>query len=411
MARNLWLIATTMIVFGVLLGVAERLGQQKVDLERVTVAQGLGMGLAQAMALIPGVSRSGGTITAGLFLGLTRPAAVRFSFLLAIPAVVASGLFELPDVLTPGGPSGLQMVVATAIAFVVGYAAIAWLLRYVEHHSVYVFVWYRIALGAVLFAALGTGMDLGDLSCAGTRAPARRLAIVTTLILLRHGRSSANAAGVLAGRTPGVELDETGRSQAERVVERLAGVPLAEVVSSPALRCEQTVAPLLAERGLTASTEPGLAEVDYGSWTGRELKKLADEPLWRVVQAHPSAAVFPDGEGLAGMQARAVAAVRSHGARIAAEHGPRAVWLACSHGDVIKSILADALACHLDNFQRIVVDPCSISVVHYTETRPFVVRVNDLGGDVAGLVPPEPKAGEGSEETSDAVVGGTTGPA
>jgi probable phosphomutase (TIGR03848 family) len=220
---------------------------------------------------------------------------------------------------------------------------------------------------------------------------------VTTLILLRHGRSSANAAGVLAGRTPGVELDETGRSQAERVVERLAGVPLAEVVSSPALRCEQTVAPLLGERGLTATTEPGLAEVDYGSWTGRELKKLADEPLWRVVQAHPSAAVFPDGEGLAGMQARAVAAVRAHGARIAA--------------DVIKSILADALACHLDNFQRIVVDPCSISVVHYTETRPFVVRVNDLGGDVAGLVPPEPKPGEGSEETSDAVVGGATGPA
>jgi undecaprenyl-diphosphatase len=156
-ARNLWLIATTMIVFGVLLGVAERLGKQKVDLERVTFTQGIGMGLAQALALIPGVSRSGGTITAGLFLGLTRPAAVRLSFLLAIPAVVASGLFELPDVLTPGGPSGLQMVVATAIAFGVGYAAIAWLLRYIEHHSVYLFVWYRLALGAVLFAALGAG--------------------------------------------------------------------------------------------------------------------------------------------------------------------------------------------------------------------------------------------------------------
>ena len=111
---------------------------------------------------------------------------------------------------------------------------------------------------------------------------------------------------------------------------------------------------------------------------------------------------------MAGMQARAVAAIRRHGARIADEHGPRAVWLACSHGDVIKSILADALASHLDNFQRIVVDPCSISVVHYTQTRPFVVRVNDLGGDVADLVPPEPKAA-GAEETSDAVVGGSTG--
>jgi undecaprenyl-diphosphatase len=156
-ARNLWLIATTLVGFGILLGLAERVGRQKVDLERMTVGQGLGLGLAQAMALIPGVSRSGGTITAGLFLGLTRQAAVRFSFLLAIPAVVASGIFQLPDVLTPGGPSGAQMVVATVIAFGVGYAAIAWLLRYVEHHSVYVFVWYRIALGALLFVALGAG--------------------------------------------------------------------------------------------------------------------------------------------------------------------------------------------------------------------------------------------------------------
>jgi probable phosphomutase (TIGR03848 family) len=237
---------------------------------------------------------------------------------------------------------------------------------------------------------------------------------VTTLILLRHGRSSANAAGVLAGRTPGVELDESGRTQAARLVERLAGVPLTEVVCSPALRCEQTVAPLLADRGLTLTTEEGLAEVDYGSWTNRALTDLGKEPLWRVVQAHPSAAVFPDGEGLAGMQARAVAAIRRHDARITASHGPRSVWLACSHGDVIKSILADALASHLDNFQRIVVDPCSISVVHYTETRPFVVRVNDLGGDVAGLVPPEPKSGEdgaegNAEEASEAVVGGSTG--
>jgi probable phosphomutase (TIGR03848 family) len=187
-------------------------------------------------------------------------------------------------------------------------------------------------------------------------------------------------------------------------------VPLAEIVCSPALRCEQTVAQLLADRGQAVVTEPGLAEVDYGSWTSRALKDLAKEPLWRVVQAHPSAAVFPDGEGLAGMQARAVAAIRRHDVRIAAAHGPRAVWLACSHGDVIKSILADALASHLDNFQRIVVDPCSISVVVYTETRPFVVRVNDLGGDVAGLVPPEPEPGEeNAQQSSEAVVGGSAG--
>ncbi|GAA1291646.1 histidine phosphatase family protein [Pseudonocardia aurantiaca] len=233
---------------------------------------------------------------------------------------------------------------------------------------------------------------------------------MTTLILLRHGRSSANVSGVLAGRSPGVELDDTGRAQAEKLVGRLDGVPVSGIVCSPMLRCEQTVAPLAAAHELTPVSEPELAEVDYGSWTGSELKNLVKEPLWKVVQAHPSAAVFPDGEGLAGMQARAVAAVRRHGARIAAEHGPSAVWIACTHGDVIKAVLADALATHLDNFQRIVVDPGSISVVHYTETRPFVARVNDLGGDVAGLIPPKPKRRrKAAPRSSDAVVGGDTG--
>lgn len=156
-ARNLWLIATTLVVFGLLLGLAERLGRQRTELRQLTPVDGVVLGFAQALALVPGVSRSGGTITAGLFLGLTRPAAVRYSFLLAIPAVVAAGLFTLPDIVEGGGPSPVQMLVATVIAFVVGYAVIAWLLRYVERHSVYVFVWYRVALGAVLFLALGAG--------------------------------------------------------------------------------------------------------------------------------------------------------------------------------------------------------------------------------------------------------------
>ena len=231
-----------------------------------------------------------------------------------------------------------------------------------------------------------------------------------TLILLRHGKSTANGAGVLAGRAEGVQLDETGVAEADNLVQRLAGVPIAEIVRSPMLRCEQTVAPLAADRGLTPLVEPDLSEVDYGSWTGSALKTLAKEALWRVVQAHPSAAVFPGGEGLAGMQARSVAAVRRHDARIAAEHGPHAVWLACSHGDVIKAVLADALATHLDNFQRIMVDTCSISVVIYTETRPFVARVNDRGGDVAGLIPPRPRRRRRPKApSSDAVVGGATG--
>ncbi|MEJ3655855.1 undecaprenyl-diphosphate phosphatase [Actinomycetes bacterium KLBMP 9759] len=156
-ARNLWLIACTLIGFGLLLGLAEKVGEQRIELRRMKVADGIILGLAQAMALIPGVSRSGGTITAGLFLGFTRTAAVRYSFLLAIPAVVASGIFQIPDVFAGDGPSGIQMAVATVIAFAVGYASIAWLLRYVEKHSVYVFVWYRVALGIVLLVALSLG--------------------------------------------------------------------------------------------------------------------------------------------------------------------------------------------------------------------------------------------------------------
>ncbi|HEX7308788.1 histidine phosphatase family protein [Lentzea sp.] len=229
---------------------------------------------------------------------------------------------------------------------------------------------------------------------------------MATVILLRHARSTANGSGVLAGRSPGVGLDERGRKQAEALVGRLTDVPLAAVVSSPLQRCEETLAPLLADRSLQAVSEPDVSEVDYGAWTGKALKDLLDEPLWAVVQQHPSAAVFPDGEGLAHVQARAVAALRAHDARISEEHGPGAVWVLCSHGDVIKSILADALGVHLDGFQRIVVDPCSISVVQYTQTRPFVLRVNDNGGDLAGVVP---KAAPQEEPSSDATVGGATG--
>ncbi|MCW2569133.1 MAG: Phosphoglycerate mutase [Mycobacterium sp.] len=237
---------------------------------------------------------------------------------------------------------------------------------------------------------------------------------MTTLLLLRHGRTTANASGVLAGWTPGVALDEVGRGQAESVATRLAQVPLAAVVSSPLDRCQETATALLAagRDGLKLETDDRIGECRYGDWTGRPLKDLAKEPLWKVVQQHPSAAVFPgpEGEGLAQTQARAVTAIREWDARVAAEHGPDAVWVACSHGDVIKAVLADALGMHLDLFQRIVVDPCSVSVVRYTETRPFVVRVNDVGGDVASLIPPTKKKGRRRRAAdSDAVVGGGAG--
>ncbi len=228
---------------------------------------------------------------------------------------------------------------------------------------------------------------------------------MTTVILLRHGRTTANAGGVLAGWTPGVRLDDSGRAQAQAVAARLAPVPLAAVVSSPLERCLETAGEVVAGRALELQTDDRLGEARYGDWTGRAIKDLAKQPLWKVVQQHPSAAVFPgpEGEGLAQTQARAVAAVREWNAKL----GPEAVWLACSHGDVIKAILADALGLHLDQFQRILVDPASVSVVAYTETRPFVVRMNDTGGDLSALAPP--KRRRRRKPSSDAVVGGGAG--
>jgi probable phosphomutase (TIGR03848 family) len=230
---------------------------------------------------------------------------------------------------------------------------------------------------------------------------------VGTVILLRHGQSTANTAGVLAGRTSGVALDEHGRAQAQALVERLAQLPLAAVVSSPLQRCRETVAPLAQAGAFEVTVDDRFVEVDYGEWTGRELRKLAKEPLWKVVQAHPSAAVFPGGEGLAALQARAVAAVREWDAKLAVEHGPQVLWLVCTHGDIIKAVLADALGMHLDGFQRIVANPCSVSAVSYTETRPFVRRLNDCCDDLRSLVPP--KRRRRRRPTSDATPGGSTG--
>lgn len=225
-----------------------------------------------------------------------------------------------------------------------------------------------------------------------------------TVILLRHGRSAANTAGVLAGRTEGVDLDDKGREQAAELVGRLDGLSVAALVCSPLLRCRQTVVPLAGALGLEPSVDERFAEVDYGEWTGRKLTDLMGEPLWQVVQAHPAAAVFPGGEGLAGVQARAVAAVREHDRRLAEQHGGDALWLACTHGDVIKAVVADALGTHLDSFQRVTVDPASISVIRYTTLRPFVVHVNHTGGRLAAMLS-KPPAGPGAD--TDAAVGGS----
>ncbi len=235
---------------------------------------------------------------------------------------------------------------------------------------------------------------------------------MTTILLIRHGLTALTGP-VLTGWTPGVHLDERGRAQATSLGERIRGVPLAAVVTSPLERCRETADALLAGRSPAPAlhVDERLGEVHYGSWTGRELKELRKEPLWRVVQGHPSAAIFPNGEGLAAMAARATEAVRDWNARL----GPDATYAVVSHADVIKALIADALGLHLDGFQRIVVDPASLTVVRYAELRPFVIRVNDTGGGLEALVPQPPARrrrgprAHGPDPTSDAPVGGGAG--
>lgn len=226
---------------------------------------------------------------------------------------------------------------------------------------------------------------------------------MATVILVRHGRTTANTQGILAGRMAGVKLDAVGREQARRTAERLAVVPLVGLVSSPLERCRQTSRALLERQdpAVALRLDPALTECGYGQWQGRSLAELAREPLWSVVQGQPSAVTFPGGESLAAMQARAVDAVRRHDAAFEAEHGPGAVWAAVSHGDVIKSVLADALGMHLDLFQRLQVGPASVSIVRYGRTRPDVVATNTDFGDLAWL--------RSSGPVGDAAVGGGAG--
>lgn len=223
-----------------------------------------------------------------------------------------------------------------------------------------------------------------------------------TVILLRHGRSTSNTAHTLAGRSEGVDLDDKGREQAESVVGRIGELPVRAIVRSPLLRCERTVAPLAAALKLEPVVDERLVEVDYGSWTGCKIGDLVKEPLWAVVQQQPSAAVFPDGEGLAQVQARAVEAVRERDRLLAEEHDGDVLWVACTHGDVIKAIVADALGTHLDTFQRITADPASMSVIRYTAVRPFVLHVNHTGPALTAALSAKP------EPSGDAVVGGST---
>jgi probable phosphomutase (TIGR03848 family) len=206
---------------------------------------------------------------------------------------------------------------------------------------------------------------------------------MTTVLLIRHGLTALTGP-VLTGWTPGVPLDERGRAQAAALGDRLRPVPLDALVHSPLERCVETADALLAGRDPVPprAVDERLGEVHYGEWTGREFKGLVRDPLWRVIQAHPSAVTFPGGESLRAMADRAVAAIRDWNARL----GPDATYAVVSHADVIKAIIADALGLHLDGYQRIAVSPASLSAIRYDALRPTVLRVNDVGGDPVDLL-------------------------
>jgi probable phosphomutase (TIGR03848 family) len=201
------------------------------------------------------------------------------------------------------------------------------------------------------------------------------------LLLLRHAVTEHTGAR-LSGWTPGLHLSEDGRGQAKALAERLGPVPIDALYASPLERCQETAGVVADARGLKVETLDEVGEVRYGDWTGRELKELARQPLWKVVQATPSAARFPDGESIFEMQARAVLAVE----RLREAHQGQTVAV-CSHADVIKAVACHYLGNHLDLFQRLVVSPASVTAFAFGPV-PYLVRLNDTGGN-GDLAPPK----------------------
>jgi probable phosphomutase (TIGR03848 family) len=231
---------------------------------------------------------------------------------------------------------------------------------------------------------------------------------VTLVLLIRHAHSVANGSGILAGRTQGIGLSPSGKKQARELARRLGSIPIKSFRSSPLERCGETISPWLKKLTetnprLVVLMDDDLSEVDYGDWTGRKLRTLSKESLWKKVQEEPSQVTFPKGESLIAMQERAMRALQ----RGLDKRGKGHVILV-SHGDVLKSIIASALNLHLDEFQRIVIDPASVSILDYSSSKPRLILMNDshsrlgqelfaergrhmLVGGGAGLTPIEKK--------------------
>ncbi len=197
---------------------------------------------------------------------------------------------------------------------------------------------------------------------------------MTYLLLIRHGENEWVTSHRLAGRTPGVHLNDRGREQARQLAERLAGLPISAVYSSPLERCMETAAPLAQALGLPVQPEPGVLEVDYGEWQGGDLKELAKQPEWRLVQVYPSGFRFPGGESLREVQNRAVDTLE----RLRQEHAGE-ILAVFTHGDVVRTSLAYYLGVPLDLFQRLSIEPASVSVVAFHRFGPRILRVNDTG--------------------------------
>jgi len=207
------------------------------------------------------------------------------------------------------------------------------------------------------------------------------------LVLIRHAHSEANAAGILSGRLPNVHLSEKGSVQAENLAVRLGNFPVSNLRISPMERCFETISPWMNSVVLANNPkfepiiDPELTEVDYGTWSGKKLITLSKNKLWRTVQESPSRMYFPNGEGIAQMQARAMTSVHQ-----AVSANGKGTAVIVSHGDVIKSIVASALGMHLDEFQRIIIDPASISILDFSSTKPRTLLLNDSRSVVTELL-------------------------
>ena len=204
---------------------------------------------------------------------------------------------------------------------------------------------------------------------------------MSLVVLVRHAHSQANAAGILSGRRPNIALSEKGRTQAQELAIRLGELKVKELRVSPLQRCIETIDPWVSTKSRIRRIEDhGITEVDYGKWSGRTLRSLSREKLWKIVQENPSRVFFPDGEGMANMQARAIESMH-----LALSSTGTGAVVMVSHGDVIKAVVAANLGMRLDDFQRIIIDPASVTLFDFSSKTPRLLLLNDSHTNIGDL--------------------------